>query len=548
MSRSADRLALLLLFMLYGSCRTPEISDGLPRLEERNGAVRLIVDDQPFLMIAGELHNSSASCLDSMDSLFARLAALNLNTVLAPVSWELIEPREGEFDFTLVDGLIARARANNLKLVLLWFGSWKNTESSYVPAWVKRDARRFFRARTRSGEQREILSAFCREAQKADARAFAALLRHLREVDSFDKTVLMVQVENETGLLGDARDFCPAADTAFHSPVPPQLLDSLRRWESRLHPELLAAWRRDAYGTWQQVFGEAAEEVFSAWHIASYVEAVARAGKAEYPLPMYVNAWLRAEGQKPGEYPSGGPIDKVIAVWRSAAPSIDLFAPDIYLPNFKQICADYARNGNPLLIPETHRNGESTARALYAFAQHNALCCAPFGIEDILDPLAFQKGCRFLKSLAPILTTHCGGRDMAGVLQESGETDTLSLGEYLFFIRYRAKAGRGYGLIVRTGVDTFLVGGSGFELRFLSKCETEAAPRILQVDELAYRDGDWRLGRRLNGDETAAHQRVIVPELLNPDLAAGLQESTTHPPLPKPPEEYALQRVIVYRL
>ncbi|MDZ7314717.1 MAG: DUF5597 domain-containing protein [candidate division KSB1 bacterium] len=392
------------------------------------------------------------------------------------------------------------------------------------------------------------MSALCREAQQADTRAFAALLRHLRQVDAFEQTVLMVQVENETGLLGDARDFCAAADSAFHSPVPRQLLDSLSKRENRLHPELRAAWRKGATGTWREVFGDEAEEVFSAWYIASYVEAVARAGKAEYPLPMYVNAWLRAEGQKPGEYPSGGPIDKVIDVWRAAAPSIDLFAPDIYLPNFKQICADYARSDYPLLIPETHRNRESTARALYAFAQHNALCCAPFGIEDILDPLAFQKGCGFLQSLAPILTTHCGGRDMAGVLQEGDETDTLSLGEYRFFIRYHAKAGIGYGLIVRTGVDTFLVGGSGFELHFLPKCETEAAPRILQVDELVYRDGNWRLCRRLNGDETAAHQRVIVPELLNPELAAGLKESTTHPPLPKPPEEYALQRVIVYRL
>ncbi|MDZ7314716.1 MAG: beta-galactosidase [candidate division KSB1 bacterium] len=172
MRRSKDRLAFLLLFTLLNCSRTPELTGRLPRLEERDGAVRLIVDDQPFLMIAGELHNSSASCLDSMDSLFARLAALNLNTVLAPVSWELIEPHEGEFDFTVVDGLLAAARENGLKLVLLWFGSWKNTESSYVPAWVKRDTRRF------SAPERAAVSSgrYCRRCVVKRSKRIPALL------------------------------------------------------------------------------------------------------------------------------------------------------------------------------------------------------------------------------------------------------------------------------------------------------------------------------------------------------------------------------------
>ena len=74
-----------------------------------------------------------------MEPLWANLKEGGMNTVLAVVTWEQVEPVEGQFDFTVVDEMIKAARANDLKLAILWFGSWKNGMSSYHPVWVKKD-------------------------------------------------------------------------------------------------------------------------------------------------------------------------------------------------------------------------------------------------------------------------------------------------------------------------------------------------------------------------------------------------------------------------
>ncbi len=521
---------------------------GRPHLTAVDGVTRLMVDGRPFIMLAGELHNSSASSSDYMASVWPRLAEMNLNTVIAPVYWELTEPEEGKFDFSLVDDLIAAARAHNLRLVLLWFASWKNTESTYAPVWVKRDTQRFFRALTSSGEKREILSPFCLEAQQADARAFSRLMRHLREIDGDVHTVIMMQIENEVGLLGDPRDFSPAAEKAFQAPVPAELIDALRRNADQLHPELRAAWRSDRRsGTWSELFGAEAAEVFSAWAFGRYINAVTEAGKAEYPLPMYVNAWLRADGQKAGQYPSGGPIDKVHDVWRAAAPAVDLFAPDIYLPYFKRICRDYVRNGNPLMIPEAHPEAESIGQALYALASCNALCYAPFAVDGIQDGRRLRAGYGFLRQLLPLLVERRAGVDMIGFLQENEGEEECTLAEYRFLIRYNNPIGKGFGAVIRTARDDLLVTGSGFELFFRPGQQGEKAPQILQADELLLVNGELKPRRRLNGDETYSHERIIVPAVTLPGLQPESDRDKSLPPLPKLPTEYTVQRVQLYR-
>ena len=186
-----------------------------PHLEKHGSAIQLIVDGKPYLMLAGELHNSSSSSIQYMQPVWPRLAAMHLNTVLAPVAWETIEPEERHFDFSTVDGLLAGARNSHLKLVILWFGAWKNTYSTYVPAWVKTDIKRFARVETRDGRNTERLSPFSAAARDADAQAFAQLMRHLREVDAATHTVLMVQVENEVGVIPESRDHSPAAESAL---------------------------------------------------------------------------------------------------------------------------------------------------------------------------------------------------------------------------------------------------------------------------------------------------------------------------------------------
>jgi beta-galactosidase GanA len=480
-------------------------------------SLRITVDGRPFLMLAGELHNSSASSLEYMEPIWPRLKALHLNTVLASVSWELLEPREGSFDFRLVDGLVEQARSHDLHLVLLWFGSWKNGRSSYVPMWVKTDTARFPRAVDQRGNRMDVLSPLSGHSRDADARAFAALMRHLREVDGSRHTVLMVQAENEVGMPHESRDRSPAAMEAWNGPVAEPLLRYLAAHRSTLLPELDAVWGRHGYktsGTWPEVFGgdPAGDEVFMAWQMASYINAVADAGKREYPLPVYVNAWLvQNDRQTPGEYPSGGPVSRMMDVWHAAAPRIDLLAPDIYLPDFAGVCASYTREGNPLFIPEASRGPEAATNVFEAIGRFHALGFSPFGIDSLAADHPIGPAYALLDELAPaILAAEAEGKT-AGFAQGSADVDRAELGPYRFEVRYPSKKVRGGGLIVEIAPDEFYVAGRAIGVR-AGSIESGMTARIGTVDEGRLAGGTWTPGRRLNGDETGGGGEVRLPD------------------------------------
>jgi len=387
-------LVVCIGWILTALCAVPsEGADNsrIPHLRKEGTATQLIVDNKPFMILGGELGNSSSSSLGYMKPIWPRLVKLNLNTILTPVYWDLIEPEEGRFDFTLVDGLIQDARRYNMRLVLLWFASWKNSMSCYAPVWVKTNFERFPRARTKAGRSMEILSAFSDASRDADTCAFVALMRHIRELDSQLHTVIMVQVENEVGMLEDARDWSNAANAAFGKEVRKELMDYLQTHKDTLIPEFRELWEAAGFktsGTWEEVFGQGlgTDEIFMAWHYARYINVVAEAGKAEYPLPMYVNAALIRPNYKPGQYPSAGPLPHLLDVWRAGAPQIDFLSPDIYFPNFTEWCRKYHRSGNPLFIPEAKRGEESAANVFYAIGQHDAIGFCPFSIESISDP------------------------------------------------------------------------------------------------------------------------------------------------------------------
>ena len=409
-----------------------------PHLEQHGYIKQLIVNGKPFLVLGGEVYNNSATSLEYMKGVWPQLQAAHFNTVLAPISWGLLEPTEGKFDYALVDGLIQDARAHNLHLVFLWFGSWKNTWSSYLPDWVKRDYQRFPRVHLADGTATERLSPLSETNRDADARAFAALMHRIKEVDGDTGTVIMVQIENEVGVIPDARDHSPNADTAYSQAVPQELMDYLLRNKETLHPELREHWKaagEKTAGNWETVFGQgpATEDLFMAWYYARYINKVAEAGKAQYDLPMFVNAALIRPSYAPGQYNSGGPLSHSIDIWRAGGPTIDFLAPDIYF-DFKKWCAEYDRPGNPLFVPEAADGEKGAAQAFYAIGNHNAFGYSPFGVDrgdDIGADHVLARAYDVLSQLAPIILENQPKHQVAGVmLEELTRAQRIQLGNY----------------------------------------------------------------------------------------------------------------------
>jgi hypothetical protein len=498
----------------------------IPHLERRGNATQLMVDGKPFLVLAGELYNNSATSLEYMKPIWPRLADMHLNTVLAPVSWAMLEPAEGKFDYTLVDGLIRNARAHNLRLVFLWFGSWKNSWSSYAPDWVKRDFERFPRVRLRGGSGTERLSPFSEANLNADARAFAALLRRIKRVDGEVHTVIMVQVENEVGMIPDARDHCPAANAAYDGPVPPELMAFLEKHKDTLHPALRAKWQAAGFktsGNWEAVFGPGpeTEDLFMAWHYARYIGKVAAAGKAEYSLPMFANAALIRPGFAPGQYNSGGPLSHSMDVWKTGGPQLDFLAPDIYF-DFKKWCAEYDRPDNPLFIPEARGGAQGGAEAFYAIGRHSALGFSPFGIDWLARPDGGDKelarSYETLEELAPlILENQPKGRVAAVLLDEVTPPQKLELGGYTLNV-YATRAWHNgptgpeypeghppqtpYGIFIAAGPDEFYMAGDGLTIRLSPNSPGPPLAGLATVEEGRFVDGRWSPGRTLAGDDT----------------------------------------------
>lgn len=531
------RHAMLTLLVCSGFALRAQTSQtvpqDLPHLRKAGSVTQLIVDGKPFLMLAGELHNSSASSTEYMAPIWRKLAAMNLNTVIGTVSWELLEPEEGKFDFRLVDDQIREARRHNMRLVLIWFATWKNANASYVPMWVKTDLKRFPRVQSKDGINQDSLTPLGEASLAADAKAFRALMRHIREVDT-EHTVIMMQVENEAGLLGDSRDRSPLAEKAWNSPVPSELMSYLQKNRDLLLPEVAQVWGAQGYrtsGTWPEVFGATphADEIFMAWHIGRYIGKVAEAGKAEHPIPMYANAWLvQNEKQLPGGYPSGGPVSRVMDIWRAAAPAIDLLAPDIYLPDFKGVCASYTRSGNPLFIPEARA---SVPNLLWAIGQHAALGYSPFGIESLNEDHPIGQAYQVLGGMIPILTRYRPEGRVMAVMEGEERTQAVRFGGYQLNITFggmrrpaaaqppqQAPGGgpqqppgpSGYGLIIHTGPDEFLFVGTGLNVTFAADSPGPKIARLGTVDEGRFERGIWVPGRRLNGDETGGGSRVML--------------------------------------
>jgi beta-galactosidase GanA len=435
------------------------------------------------------------------------------------------------------------ARSHDQRLVLLWFGAWKNSMSCYAPAWVKLDQARFPRSEDSAGRGLEILSPFSAANRDADSKAFAAMMRHLKTQDP-QHTVIMVQVENEIGMIPEPRDRSAEANRLFAGPVPAALMDYLTRHRSSLAPELQATWTAAGgrtSGTWAEVFGTtpAGEEIFMAWFFATFTHAVAAAGKAELALPMFANAALIRPSYQPGQYPSAGPLPHLIDVWRAAAPALDFLAPDIYFPNFMHWSRLYTRSGNPLFVPEALRSPEAAVNVLYAFGAHDAIGFCPFAIESNTEPAAGYLAASYdlVRQLTPLLVEKQGKGLTAGLLQESldnRQPQQVRLGRWIFNTSFeraappsladglavvvgtensalagggRAGAAPAGGLVIALGEDEFLFAGIGLTVTFSSTLPGQQAG-ILNVAEGRFVDGTWVHERWLNGDQTHQGRHV----------------------------------------
>ena len=523
-----DLVRILCLLVLTSALWGQSKSDP-PHLVKHGSATQLVVDGRPFLILGGELENSSSSSLSYMKPIWPRLKSLNLNTVLAPVSWELIEAQEGKFDFTIVDGLIAAAHEHDLRLVFLWFGSWKNTYSSYAPEWVKRDTKRFPRVLLLDGRPTERLSPFSETNCKAETKAFAALMRHIGQADS-SHTVTMVQVDNEVGVIPEARDFSPMANTAFTGPVPKTLIDYIEKHKDELSGELRQAWiagGKKTSGNWQQVFGETpiTDDFFMAWAYATYIDGVTAAGKAEYPLPMYVNAALIRPNYQPGQYNSGGPLPHSLDIYRAGAPHVDFLSPDIYFDNFAEWAGKYKREGNTLFVPEAKGGSTGSANAFYAFGQLDAIGFSPFAIDGRMESAdtentetaqqSIAATYSTLAHLAPVILQKQGTGEMAAVVLE-GEAQRagrIFLGGYMMEVRRAGPPNdsRISVLVIQESPDQFLVAGSGAaQVSFLPDSGGAPSAGIASIDQEELVDGRWIWQRRLNGDESAQGQLLKI--------------------------------------
>jgi hypothetical protein len=494
------------------------VEKNMPVILSREGRHALLVDGEPFFILGVQAHNSSA-WPPMLPSVWNALEQVHANTLEVPVYWEQLEPEPDKFDFSLVDTLVLQAREHQVHLVLLWFATWKNGSNHYMPEWMKKDAGKYPNITGKDGKPVDSPSPHAKATLDEDLKAFASLMRYLKKADG-QHTVIMVQIENESGAWGSVRDYSLQAQKLFEGDVPAALLE----------PATLKALNIpvDSKGSWQKVFGERADEYFQAWSVALFVGRVAAAGKAEYPLPMYVNAALRDPLTNPlaNNYESGGPTDNTIPIWKSAAPSIDLLAPDIYFSDPEKIMKVidlYDRPDNPLFIPELAWDARKV-KYLYEVMARGGIGFSPFGVDDngrgsaqsdITERLAHFA--REYAVAAPMVRQLAKwsfeGKIKAALEREDHAGQTVDLGNWKAVVSFGSGERKvsekiniqpdGKLLIVQLDENRFLLMGTLCRISFYPTGKNAGRSwQYLKVEEGSYEAGVFRPLRILNGDET----------------------------------------------
>jgi len=487
-------------------------ASSIPQIVRKGDKYSLLVDGKPYIVLGAQVSNSSG-WPSRFEQLLPGAEAMHLNTIEVPVYWENVEPQEGQFRFDTFDTIIRLAREHNFHLVMLWFGTWKNGTMDYAPDWVKTNTTRFPRMIDNGGHPVRVLNPMSEANLNADRTAYSTVMKHLKEVDGDQHTVILAQVENESGSLFTDRDHSAEANREFAGPVPSKLLEALHKKP----------------GTWTQAFGAEADEAFAAYYVSRYVNAVAEAGKKEYPLPAYANVWLREQKNfmRPGEaYPSGGATLNMLDLWKAMTPSLDAIAPDNYVldyVNYQSVLAGYHRKDNPLLVPETG-GPRFASNIFYALGDFDALGYAPFGLDRAVEggkvndlAKGFAEDCRLLGPAIPLISELQGTGKLHSAVEEQYLTDRLihssKFDVLVQFGTLHSEYGGTFGtqtpgmtgraLVAELAPDEFVVIGFDAHVRFRpARGRKEQNAQFLSAEEGTYVDGQWKTTRVLNGDET----------------------------------------------
>lgn len=490
----------------------------LPRLDRRDGRTRLLVDGRPFLVLGLQWDCDSCFSAEEMAPLFPHAARMGANTAALPVYWREIEPTPGCFAFGMVDERLRQARAHGLRVVLLWFATWKNACPFYAPTDVRDDPEAYPRALDRRGAPTVSLCPSAPETWRRDRDALIALVTHLRDTDEA-RTAIMVQVENEPGILGSDRCYCPRCDERF------------------------------AAGAWATEWGADAAEAFSVASVADYIERLAAAAKAVYPLPLYTNVDLGpAVGGIPGaDSPSGGAVPAMLDMFRQHLRHVDFIAPDIYASgyrDFARLCRIYGGEGRPLYIAEhsSSPTGRAERNVFYALGEHGALGFDPWAIDAVfphqetpplVDPVGGEWGPQasalrdsyqaIARAIAPIVAAQGTNRLFTAVQEAAEDRTGWAATGCDVLIAYHRRDGAGRGLVIQVAPDEFLLIGLGFDVRF-RRPRPDGRPRPIVVAEWGRFEGDRWVAlhpiRREHLESVGAPVKLLEPGVARVVLAA----------------------------
>jgi hypothetical protein len=535
MKKTCALLAIFVAMSFAFSVQAQVKEHPIPRIVKKDGRFALFVDGAPYLMLGAQVHNSS-TWPSMFPQIWPAMEFLNVNTVEIPIYWEQFEAQPGHYDYSMVDTLLKEGREHHVHLVLLWFGTWKNGSQHYMPEWMKLDPVRYAHVVNKDGHPVDSPSPYATATLEADKKAFTALMGHLKASDP-ERTVIMVQVENEAGTSGGTlRDYSPAAQKLFEAPVPPDVLSAMQVKTASPSPN------------WQEAFGTEAEVNFHAWSVARYIGQVAAAGKAVYPLPLYANAALRdpLKPGAPGSYESGGPTDNVLSIWKVAAPALDVLGPDIYFQNnapvYLKVLELYHRDDNALFVPET--GGAANARFFFSALGLQAIGYSPFGMDfartrtpaETMSPkdreASWEPWAMNYRLIGPmqreIARLNFEGKLKAVAEVQGKVTETLPFGAWNAVVSYGANRRvapvgnpepTGRALVAQLKDDQFLVTGYFCRVDF-QPADANTNRQYLRVEEGTYENGVFKFLRILNGDETDYGLNFVTePVVLRVSLA-----------------------------